>query len=171
MDSTRKNIFDKYLASGGIDSGPKMFSGGMCVPKLGLISSRACWPLNSSVLITIRLKITPLSEKLRGSNLTRNDYRPWFTDPRNQRCSRYCFDHRHQFRGLWSDWSSKWSLCGGLWGVLEDIPVSASIGNFCIAVNSDRLRAIICSYFFSCQIQVTDLRRLSGPTIYQSTST
>lgn len=29
MDSERKNIFDKYLRYGGIDSGPKMFSGGL----------------------------------------------------------------------------------------------------------------------------------------------
>ena len=28
MDSTRKNVFDKYLVHGGIEAGPKMFSGG-----------------------------------------------------------------------------------------------------------------------------------------------
>ena len=29
MDSERKNIFDKYMAFGGVESGPKMFSGGL----------------------------------------------------------------------------------------------------------------------------------------------
>ncbi len=28
MDSTKKNLFDKYLVHGGIEAGPKMFSGG-----------------------------------------------------------------------------------------------------------------------------------------------
>ena len=29
LNSERKDVFDKYLAFGGVDSGPKMFSGGL----------------------------------------------------------------------------------------------------------------------------------------------
>lgn len=29
MDNARKNVFDKYLAYGGIECGPKQFSGGL----------------------------------------------------------------------------------------------------------------------------------------------
>lgn len=29
MDSSRKDVFDKYLSFGGISSGPKQFSGGL----------------------------------------------------------------------------------------------------------------------------------------------
>lgn len=29
MDSTKKDVFDKYLSSGGIAGGPKQFSGGL----------------------------------------------------------------------------------------------------------------------------------------------
>ena len=29
LDSDRKNMFDKYLTFGGIEGGPKMFSGGL----------------------------------------------------------------------------------------------------------------------------------------------
>lgn len=29
FDSERKDLFDKYMAYGGIDTGPKMFSGGL----------------------------------------------------------------------------------------------------------------------------------------------
>ena len=34
MNSIRKNIFDKYLINGGVEAGPKMFSGGeSCSPR------------------------------------------------------------------------------------------------------------------------------------------
>ena len=29
LDSARKNVFDKWMAYGGVDTGPKMFSGGL----------------------------------------------------------------------------------------------------------------------------------------------
>lgn len=39
LDPTRKNMFDKYLVHGGIDAGPKMFSGGLDAQVLGTLDA------------------------------------------------------------------------------------------------------------------------------------
>ena len=40
FDSRRKELFDKYLTYGGVDSGPKMFGGGMDVDTLESSNTR-----------------------------------------------------------------------------------------------------------------------------------
>ena len=48
MDSVRKNLFDKYLIHGGVEGGPKMFSGGLDANALSTMNAAEIAELNAT---------------------------------------------------------------------------------------------------------------------------
>lgn len=51
LDPTRKNLFDKYLVHGGIEAGPKMFSGGLDTETLETMNAAEIAELRATTFV------------------------------------------------------------------------------------------------------------------------